>query len=258
MEKEEVLLRKRFIELSNQAYQRGIVMYTDFLNLNELNILHTTPKDSLAVPFRTFGGYAFAERQMAAFLPDAFYLYMEENEILDSYPMSVIRIEPLNGKFAEDLSHRDYLGALLNLGIDRLKLGDILIEAKQAFLFASENLSDFICSELTRVRHTTVRAVKVAREEFTYEPRYEEIRGTVASVRLDSLLSLAWNTSRSKMTPFVEGARVYVNGKLITSNGYHVREDDIISVRGMGRFQYKGMISETKKGRCLVLVYKYI
>ena len=258
MDKEEELLRKRFLELSNQAFQRGIVMYTDFLNLNELNILHTTPKNLLAVPFRTFGGYAFAERQMAAFLPDAFYLYTDEDEILEKYPMSVIQISPLNGKFAEDLGHRDYLGALLNLGIERSKLGDILIQEKMAYLFACDGMVDFICNELTRVRHTTVQAVRIDREEFDYEPRYEEIRGTVASVRLDSLLSLAWNSSRSKMAPLIEEARVYVNGKLITSNGYHVRENDIISVRGMGRFRYMGMISETKKGRCYVLVYKYI
>ena len=258
MDKEEELLRKRFLELSNQAFQRGIVMYTDFLNLNELNILHTTPKNLWAVPFRTFGGYAFAERQMAAFLPDAFYLYTDEDEILEKYPMSVIQISPLNGKFAEDLGHRDYLGALLNLGIERSKLGDILIQEKMAYLFACDGMVDFICNELTRVRHTTVQAVRIEREEFDYEPRYEEIRGTVASVRLDSLLSLAWNSSRSKMAPLIEEARVYVNGKLITSNGYHVRENDIISVRGMGRFRYMGMISETKKGRCYVLVYKYI
>ncbi len=258
MDKEEELLRKRFVELSNQAFQRGIVMYTDFLNLNELNILHTTPKNLLAVPFRIFGGYAFAERQMAAFLPDAFYLYTDEDEILEKYPMSVIQISPLNGKFAEDLGHRDYLGALLNLGIERSKLGDILIQEKMAYLFACDGMVDFICNELTRVRHTTVQAVRIEREEFDYEPRYEEIRGTVASVRLDSLLSLAWNSSRSKMAPLIEEARVYVNGKLITSNGYHVRENDIISVRGMGRFRYMGMISETKKGRCYVLVYKYI
>ena len=258
MDKEEELLRKRFLELSNQAFQRGIVMYTDFLNLNELNILHTTPKNLLAVPFRTFGGYAFAERQMAAFLPDAFYLYTDEDEILEKYPMSVIQISPLNGKFAEDLGHRDYLGALLNLGIERSKLGDILIQEKMAYLFACDGMADFICNELTRVRHTTVQAVRIEREEFDYEPRYEEIRGTVASVRLDSLLSLAWNSSRSKTAPLIEEARVYVNGKLITSNGYHVRENDIISVRGMGRFRYMGMISETKKGRCYVLVYKYI
>ena len=75
MEKEETLLRKRLIELSNNAYQRGIIMYSDFLNLNELNILHTTPKDS----------YDPSERQMAAFLPDAFYMYMDEESIRSAF-----------------------------------------------------------------------------------------------------------------------------------------------------------------------------
>lgn len=74
MEKEETLLRKRLIELSNNAYQRGIIMYSDFLNLNELNILHTTPK-VLSVPYRTFGGYDPSERQMAAFLRCFLYVY---------------------------------------------------------------------------------------------------------------------------------------------------------------------------------------
>lgn len=258
MEKEETLLRKRFIELSNLAYQRGIVTYSDFLNLNELNILHTTPKDSFAVPYRTFGGYAFSERQMAAFLPDAFYMYMEEDESRQSYPLKVVQITPLNAKYAEELGHRDYLGALLNLGIERSKLGDIIIQENAAYVFVKESLADFLTEELTRIRHTTVMAKVSDSAEFEYVPRFEEIRGTVASVRLDSLLSLAYNSSRSKLTALIEAGKVYANGKLITSNGYHVKENDIISVRGMGRFQYKGMISETKKGRCYVSVHKYV
>lgn len=258
MEKEETLLRKRLIELSNTAYQRGIVTYTDFLNLNELNILHTTPKDEFAVPYRTFGGYASSERQMAAFLPDAFYMYMEEAEILEAFPIAVVKIAPLHEKFAEELGHRDFLGALLNLGIDRAKLGDILIQDGSAYVFASDTLAEFIEKELVRVRHTAVMAKRTALAEFSYEPRFEEIQGTVASVRLDSLLSLAFGSSRSRLTPFIEGGRVYVNGKLVTSNGCHLKNDDIISVRGMGRFQYKETAYQTKKGRCSVVIHKYV
>ena len=66
-------------------------MYSDFLNLNELNILHTTPKDSFPVPYRTFGGYDPSERQMAAFLPDAFYMYMDEDSIHSTYPIRCSR-----------------------------------------------------------------------------------------------------------------------------------------------------------------------
>ena len=251
MEKEEVLLRKRFIELSNLSYQRGIPMYTDFLNLNELNILHTTPKELLPSAYRTFGGYEFSERQMAAFLPDAFSAYTE-------YPIDIIRLKPVNVKFAEELTHRDYLGALMNLGIERSKLGDILIQDKEAYLFCTKKMSAFIAESLGKVRHTIVIADVIESFEFEYSPRFEEIKGTVASVRLDSLLALAFNASRSKLTALISSGRVFVNGKLITSNGYHLKEEDIISVRQMGRFRYKGIQSETKKGRYYVIIHKYI
>ena len=91
-----------------------------------------------------------------------------------------------------------------------------------------------------------------------YEPKYEEIKGTVASIRLDTVLSLAFPLSRSKLTAYIEGAKVFVNGKLITSNGYRLKEGDMISVRKMGRILYGGILSETKKGRYLTVVRKYI
>lgn len=251
MEKEEVLLRKRYMELSNLAYQRGIPMYTDFLNLNELNILHTTPKELLPVSYSTFGGYEFSERQMAAFLPDAFSACVD-------YPFEIIKFRPVHLKFAEELTHRDYLGALMNLGIERSKLGDIIIQNGEAFLFAHRALAPYITENLGKVRHTIVVAEIIDGIHFSYEPQFEEIKGTVASVRLDALLSIAFNTSRSKLTALIEAGRVFVNGKLVTSNGYRLKEDDIISVRQMGRFRYKGILSETKKGRCYVMIHKYI
>lgn len=258
MEKEETLLRKRFVELSNTAYQRGITTYSDFLNLNELNILHTTPKDLFPVPYRTFGGYIQSERQMAAFLPDAFSLYMEEKEIHQMYPIQILKITPVHAKFAEELGHRDYLGALLNLGIERTKIGDILVQEKTAYVFVHESMADFLVKELVKVRHTVVLPSIEDSADFVYEPKYEVIRGTVSSVRLDALLSLAFQSSRSKLTPLIEGGRVYVNGKLITSNAYRVKDNDIISVRGMGRFQFKEIVSQTKKGRYCIELYKYV
>ena len=73
MNKEESMLQKRLVELSRLAYNRGIVIFSDFLNLNELNILHTTPKDMFLSQYKTYGGYDLSERQMAVFLPDALY-----------------------------------------------------------------------------------------------------------------------------------------------------------------------------------------
>ena len=251
MNKEELLLQKRLVELSRIADTREIVTFSEFLNLNELNILHTTPKNMLLSQYKTYGGYGLSERQMAAFLPDALYYDYQ-------YPIQIIEISPVNRKFAEELSHRDYLGAVMNLGIERCKLGDILIEDGKAILFAKEELAGYIMEHLTRIRHTTVRTSILPAFEDSYEPRYEELKGTVASVRLDTVLSLAYPLSRSKVTGLIEGARVFVNGKLVTSNGYRLKEGDILSVRKMGRIGYNGILSETKKGRYMVSIRKYI
>ena len=251
MQKEEQLLQKRFTELSKIAFQRNIVMYSDFLNMNELNILHTLPNDLLFSKYESFGGYDLAERQMVAFLPDALYY-----DIV--YPFQVCKIAALNAKYAENLSHRDYLGAILNLGIDRSKIGDILVMENEAIIFVQESMAEFICNELTRIRHTTVLTTMIDSQDFHYEPKQEEITGTVASVRLDSLLSLAFSSSRSKLVGLIEGGKVFVNGKLITTNSYQMKEDDIVSVRGMGKFKYIKTLSMTKKNRAFIQINKYI
>lgn len=251
MNKDEILLRKRLIELSNQAYARDIVTFSDFLNLNELNILHTTPKDMFPAKYETYGGYESSERQMVSFLPDA--LYYEY-----TYPIQVIEISPANAKFSEELSHRDCLGSLMNLGVERSKMGDILLQNNKAILFAREEIISYIAENLTRIRHTTVTTRILDTTEIIYEPHFQEIKGNVASIRLDSVLSVAFPMSRSKMCAFIENGKVFVNGKLITSNGYHLKENDIISVRGLGRIKFINILNETRKGRYMISVYKYI
>ncbi len=251
MQKEEAILQKRFAELSKVAYQRGIVTYSDFLNLNELNILHTMPKQEFHTAYETFGGYEFSERQMVAFLPDA--LCYDKH-----YPISVLKIEPLQQKFSENLSHRDYLGAILNLGIERAKIGDILVEDDHATLFMHSTLKNYIKEELHRIRHTNIRIHEIEDCVISYHPKTKEVKGTVSSLRLDCLLSLAFNESRSKLVTLIESGKVFVNGKLITSNGYQIKDQDMISVRGFGRFRYNETISITKKNRLYISIDVYI
>ena len=251
MQKEELMLQKRLIELSRLSYQRGIVTFSDFLNLNELNILHTIPKDELHTSYVTFGGYDYSERQMVAFLPDALCYDYE-------YPISVLNISPLQRKFSDTLSHRDYLGAILNLGIERCKLGDILVKEDYAILFIHNSMASYLAEELTRIKHTSVLVTLETMQDFNYTPKTKEINGTVPSLRLDSLLALAFSSSRSKLVAFIEGGKVFVNGKLITSNGYQIKENDIVSVRGLGRFRYVETISQTKKGRFYITLELYI
>ena len=260
-EKDSQLLERRFIDLSRAAYQRDIITFSDFLNLNEQNILHTLPKDRLYTGVVSFGGFGLAERQMAAFIPEALSLRWGKSKLdpgdID-YPFSVLKIAPLNRKFAEALSHRDYLGALLNLGIERCKTGDIIVNGSDAMVFVHRDMVQLVLDELTRVRHTSVSVSEITLSELKYTPEYEEIRGTVASVRLDSLLALAFSSSRSKLTGLIEGAKVYVNGRLVTSNGYEPKEGDVISVRGMGKFRYESTGGRTRKNRISVTVHRYV
>lgn len=251
MNKEEMMLQKRLIELSRIAYQRGIVTFSDFLNLNELNILHTIPKAELYSQYVTFGGYEHSERQMVAFLPDALCYEYE-------YPISIIKVTPSHKKFADSLSHRDYLGAILNLGMERCKIGDILVEETGAFIFVHSSMEQFVLDEFRKVKHTTMDVRIEPFQEFQYEPKRKEIRGSVSSVRLDSLLALAFSSSRSKLTAYIENGKVFVNGKLVTSNGYQIKENDIVSVRGLGRFQFQEILSQTKKGRYYAVIQLYI
>ncbi|MGN0355452.1 MAG: RNA-binding protein [Muricoprocola sp.] len=254
MNKEETLFSKRLSDLAVRADRKNIVLYSDFLNLNELNIFHSCAKDLSFIKTRTFGGYEMAERQIIAFIPDA--LFCEPGN--DDYPIRVLRIEPSSKKYAEELTHRDYLGTILGLGIERSTIGDILCDKKGAFVFCLDKIADYILSELVRIKHTSVLVHEVALEEIHYEPEFELIKGSVASVRLDTLLALAFSSSRSSLGGLIEGGSVFVNGKLITSNGYKVKEQDIISVRGHGRFRYRGIVSQTRKGRVLVEVEKYV
>lgn len=259
MTKEEQLFQRRLIDLANMADRKNMILFSDFLNLNELNIYHSSQKELAFVTCRPFGGYETAERQMIAFIPDALSYDLENSRLPYGweYPFSCIQVQPLNEKFADKLTHRDYLGAILNIGIERSKIGDILLTDDGTYVFCHDTITDLLCQELTHIRHTSVRAQITDPESFSYQPKYEEIHGTVASVRLDSLLSLAFGSSRSSLTSLVENGSVYVNGRVTSSNGYKLKENDIISVRGHGKFQYCKTLSETRKGRLSVLIRRY-
>ena len=152
--KETKLLEHRFIELSRIAFEREIVTYSDFLNLNDQNILHTLPKNKLYSRYVLFGGYDMAERQMAAFIPEALSLRYGVSDITPKeidYPFCAVKIEPKNKRFSEDLTHRDFLGSILNLGIDRSKTGDILVTEDSALLFI-RLIDQIFCFRIRKIK----------------------------------------------------------------------------------------------------------
>ena len=253
MEKEEILLKKRIQDLARTAYQRDYVTFSDFLDLNEQNIVHSLKPEELGASVRFFGGYEGAERQIAAFLPDALSY---EADI--PYPLACLRIEPLSRKFSEPLTHRDYLGALVHLGIERAMLGDILVRQQEAYVFCHSRMREFLEENVTRIRHTSVIVQQITQAEDLPRPQFQSIRGTVASVRLDSVIALAFSSSRSGMLGLIEGGKVFVNGRLTVSNGHPLKNGDVVSVRGYGKFRFEEALGTTKKGRCSILISRYV
>ena len=250
-EKEDELFQKRMIELSKKAAHTYTEFYTDFLNLNEIHLVHAMQKE-LQAPFELFGGTETAERKMLCFYPADLAEYKRE------FPIACIHLFPAHAKFGEELSHRDILGAALHLGLDRSKTGDIHVQEKEAYLFCTEKIAPFLLENLTKIRHTSIRTELTENIQECFAPKVQRIGGTVSSLRLDSVISLAFSASRSSMIAYIEAGKVYVNGKQIISNSYALKEQDIISVRGLGRARFLEAGYETKKGRLHITIEKFI
>lgn len=249
MEREdELLVKKRLIDLSRLASRRHTVTFSNFLNLNELNLFAQVKAD-LETDFCLFGGYEYAERQMIAFIPDA---------LSYAFPISCLRFVPAHLKFAEELTHRDILGALMHLGVERSRIGDIKIDGTDYFIFCEESVADYILGSLDRIRHTSVKGKAVALENFQFEQKFEQIYGIVTSNRLDSIVSLAAKTSRSQSAQMIRAQKAFVNEKAMSSGSYACKEGDIVSIRGFGKYIYEGSCGETKKGRMKISLKKYL
>jgi RNA-binding protein YlmH len=239
MEKEEALLIKRFKELENRSYNRGVYEYSDFLNIYEQDLLFRNINTS----FSLFGGYENAERQIAVFGNEEDFGYSP------SYPIVCILVSPLMQKFADDLTHRDFLGSVLGLGIKRETIGDIIIKNNTGYIFCLNTIADFITENLKKVRHTSVKCEKVTETPEEVNPESTEKFIIVASERLDVIIAEIYNLSRSESNNLFLAKKVFVNGKLTENNSHKIKTGDIVSVRGFGRFNWLGTSGETKKGR---------
>ena len=235
-EKEEQLLKKRMIELAGLCYQRDIQTSTGFLSLNEQALFHSIEKT--LPPVRT-----------------CFLASYDDEEF--GLPIAVLEVIPANLRYSEALTHRDYLGALMNLGIERSCIGDILMKENGCCVFCQEKMADYLCQELTMVRHTSVICRRAdATEPIT--PKMERVSGSVASPRLDSVIAMVFSSSRTKILPLIEGEKVFIDGKQVTSPAVQLKEGEIVSVRGMGKFRFAGSGGLSKRGRLYVYADKYV
>ena len=241
------------MDLARQANRKGIVCFSDFLNLSELHKVHSVA-GQLEGTYRCFGGYEGAERQMVAWIPDAFSYAWQ-------YPISCIQIEPLHPKYAENLSHRDVLGALMNLGIRREKLGDIFAGENGYYFFCKHELADYLTEQLCQIRHTEVRCRLISAEETEWlqlKPSFVEFEKVITSNRLDNLISALTGLSRSKASAMIASGKVFINGEICSYNTYEAKEGDVISVRGFGKFFFLGISGETRKERLKMSFRKYV
>ena len=223
MTREEQMLLKHFNDLSERAYYQNRPCFSDFLDMNAQSLLLQFFKGPIAPVL--YGGYDFAERKIAVF-----------SETPVEYPVCWLEIQPAYPKYAEKLGHRDFLGSILGLGLERSCIGDLLIENSTARILCLERVQDFIIQELTQVRHTSVQAKVIEIPESVARPKFETIHGTVNSLRLDAVISLAFRLSRSQSCGLIESGQVYINSRLNTSNGAVLKDGDMISVRHKGKF----------------------
>lgn len=246
------LLKKRFAELAHKSFNSGIFTFTDFLGLAEQSALNEIKKELRGIYYEAFGGAVGAERVIVRFGSE------EELGYSLPYPISVIKAEPLSAKFSDKLTHRDFLGAILNLGIERDTLGDIVIVDNVGYIFALESIAGYIADGLTKIKRTDVKATRV--NELPEGELYRTERRTVqiSGERLDAVIAKVFSLSREDAQLLFKRRLVFADGRQIDSTSYTPKENEKISVRGHGRFIYLGPQSLSRKGKLNVAVEVYV
>ena len=247
---EKEYLQKRFIDLSRTSYEKGVYTFTDFLTMAELSDLYGSVKE-LYNEFTVFGGYDEAERCMVRFGSETQMGYAQD------FPIVCVNIAPIQKKFAQELNHRDFLGSLMNLGIERSKLGDIVIKDDSAYVFATETVGNILCEELVRVKNTSVIGKIIENLGEIPHARFSEVKIQIKSERLDAIIAKEYNLSRSQSAELFSLKKVFVNGRLTENESHVLRPCDIVSVRGYGRFRYGGTEGMSKKGNLYASIEKY-
>ena len=243
-----------FAKVLDQAafsYKRHTPAFTDFLDMAKSGKFLEKLRSLSDLNVVAFGGTEDCERRMLGFAPD--YMELEGKD----FPICALRITK-HKKFGQtDLSHRDYLGSIMGLGIERSLIGDIILKDGGAFVFVMQRMAAYLCEQLTAVRKTPVTCSLWEHDGAFPEPELEPMEGTVSSVRLDAVTAFCGRMSRSKAAAFIEGEKVSVNGQICTSVSRNVKEGEVLSLRGIGKFRFEQSGAPTKKGRLPLLILRY-
>ncbi len=250
-EKEIQQLKNRFHDLADKASRQGVYTFTGFLGLSEQDIFWREEPRLRYAGYTLFGGSDQGERVVVRFGNE------EEFGYETPFPIACIHISPLLPKFADQLSHRDFLGALMNLGLDRSALGDIKVGDREAWLFCLTTVADFICENLDQVKHTHVKCRITDHFEEVMEEEPERRSIQVASLRLDGILAKVYHQSRSECLELFQSGRVFVDGRLCENNSRVLKGGETVNARGYGKFLFLGNPQETRKGKLNVEVAVY-
>ena len=247
MNTEKDYTEKRFYEFAERAAHRGIPVYTAFLTEAEQVLLLSLSRN-FPVPVSLFGGTENAERRMARFGKPA-----DE----PAWPVRCISILPKNARFSDKPEHRDFLGALMHLGVERETIGDIFLADGGAYVFCTETAARLAEELLLTVRKTTVCVTRCEPPAALLEPVVTEENIHVTNERADAVVAHLYNLSREKAQELFRRELVFKNGCVLSNGSTVLKESDLISVRGFGRFRFLGVEGLTKKGKKNVRVAVY-
>lgn len=247
-------------------------------------ILNTFTDNELIEALRVYNGYMFALNKNLTYFskeflkPNIWSFFLNEirdlnvdvfgffedsdrkvisinNLYNEEYPCLILKIK--NKSKFKRLTHRDYLGGILSLGIKREKFGDIVIRENEAYVPMMNDIYDYINSNLTKINNCPIDVELISGMEKLPKPNYEEILTTVSSLRIDSLVSVICNLSRTEALNYLNSSKVLINYNIISGKSDQVKEGDKITVRGKGKFIFEKVLGENKKGRIRILVKKY-
>ena len=241
---------RHLLDLCRKSEKTGVWQYSAFLSpAGQEDLLRS--RDTAAFAFHLDGGYGAAERKIMAAGNEA---EMGPPDL----PVSVVAVKPKSDRFAENLTHRDYLGAVLGLGIERGVIGDIIVRSPCAWIFCLSSVADMLAASLVQVRRTAVIAEIAAADVPELQPVYAPLRLNVASERLDAVTAAFAGLSRAQADKLFASEKVFVNGRTVTDRSFRLKEGDLLSVRGFGKAVYDGIDHETRKNRYQVRLRKLV
>ena len=232
--------------------QKNIPAETCFLSLRELDM--TRYLFGEAEGLYTFGGYPDAERQMLVYLPD----YMDEDTLYadDSCPLICLRATFYE---ADTLTHRDFLGALMGIGIARETIGDICVSKGSCDFFVAPEVAPYLLQNFNSAGRTKLRLTQIPLSQAIIpQPETQQIKDTLASLRLDNVISAGFRISRSLAVQHILAGKTAINGLPCEKPDRMIEQNAVISVRGLGKIKLSTINGQTKKGRISVAIDRYV